>query len=541
MADDAPGGLPPRAGRGFGLRSGTRSQGLIQPGAIPRGPTRSGRARSRWVVLGNAVISVLVLAALALGVGAYVGHDRIEAPGPLAQEATVVIPRGSGTGEVADLLERAGVIDSQLLFQSAARLTRASDDLKAGEYVFKPGVPMREVIDALVEGRVVQHAVTIPEGWTGQMIADRLDADPVLAGPPVGPPAEGSLLPDTYRFERGTSREQMLARMQAEQRRVLDTVWSHRDTLLPLRSPADLVTLASVVEKETGRADERPRVAAVFLNRLRQGMRLQSDPTVIYGMVGGRGRLDRPLARADLEAQTPYNTYTRPGLPDGPIANPGRASLEAVANPSQTADLYFVADGTGGHAFAATLDEHNRNVARWRSLQAAAAPKADPNAAPGSPPGSLPGSPSGPDVAGGLPEAGGAVPADKPRAFADPVANTRLDPLLDRTYDLNSPQTVPKVGALVTTPDQTAAQPRAGMPDLTLQNDDGPAAKPAAKPAQNATLTPASVAGKATGKPTSKPTSKPTGKPDGKPARRRPKHPPATQAPPAIRPSVPAD
>ncbi len=229
---------------------------------------------------------------------------------------------------------------------------------------------MSEVVEIITSGRSIQHAITIPEGLTSEQIVERLMQNELLVGEIGSIPAEGSLLPDTYRINRGTTRESLIARMASEQRRVLNEIWSRRAKDLPLRNPRELVTLASIVEKETGRADERPRVASVFYNRLEKKMRLQSDPTIIYGIVGGKATLGRPISRADIDRPTAYNTYTIPALPPGPIANPGRAAMEATANPSRTRDLYFVADGTGGHAFAETLEQHNRNVARWRQIEA---------------------------------------------------------------------------------------------------------------------------------------------------------------------------
>jgi UPF0755 protein len=215
----------------------------------------------------------------------------------------------------------------------------------------------------------VQHQITVAEGLTSEQIVQRLlDAD-MLAGNIREIPREGSLLPESYRFPRGTPRDQVIQRMQQAQKRVIQEVWDHRAPDLPLRSPDQLVTLASIVEKETGRADERTRVAAVFVNRLKQRMRLQSDPTIIYGLVGGKGTLGRPIMRSEIEQPTPYNTYVIEGLPPGPIANPGRAALEAVANPARTKELYFVADGTGGHAFSETLDQHQKGVARLRAME----------------------------------------------------------------------------------------------------------------------------------------------------------------------------
>jgi UPF0755 protein len=211
--------------------------------------------------------------------------------------------------------------------------------------------------------------MTIPEGLTSEQIVQRLLENDILSGNIREMPREGSLLPETYKFTRGMTREQIIQRMQQTQRRLLQEVWEHRSADLPLKTPEQLVTLASIVEKETGRPDERTRVASVFVNRLKQRMRLQSDPTIIYGLVGGKGTLGRPIMRSEIDQPTPYNTYVIDGLPPGPIANPGRASLEATANPARTKELFFVADGTGGHAFAETLDQHNRNVARLRAFE----------------------------------------------------------------------------------------------------------------------------------------------------------------------------
>jgi UPF0755 protein len=220
-----------------------------------------------------------------------------------------------------------------------------------------------------VQGKVVQHQITLPEGLTSEQIVARLIDNELLSGSVKEIPPEGSLLPDSYRFSRGTSRELVLQRMRQAQRRLVAEVWERRSADLPLKTPEELVTLASIIEKETGRADERTRIAAVFVNRLKQRMRLQSDPTIIYGLVGGKGALGRPIMRSEIDQPTPYNTYVIPGLPPGPIANPGRAAIEAAATPSRTKELYFVADGTGGHAFSETNEQHSRNVARLRQLE----------------------------------------------------------------------------------------------------------------------------------------------------------------------------
>jgi UPF0755 protein len=339
----------------------------IAPERLPPPPSR--RARHPIVVIGNAILTIIVLAIIAAGAGLYLGKNKFEAAGPLDRERLVLIPRGAGIRDVAELLRRERVIDVPMVFVVGAAISGKTSDVKAGEYLFDPGVSMSDVLDTLVDGRSVQHTVTIPEGLTSQQIVERLMESDVLTGDIVNVPAEGTLLPETYKVTRGTTRQQVLNRMQSSHKRLVQETWERRAADLPIKTVNDFVTLASIVEKETGKADERTRVAAVFINRMNRRMRLQSDPTIIYGLVGGKGALGRSLTRDDVERPTPYNTYTVEGLPPGPIANPGRASLEAVANPSRTKELYFVADGTGGHVFASTYDEHLKNVSRWRQYQ----------------------------------------------------------------------------------------------------------------------------------------------------------------------------
>jgi len=341
----------------------------IEPDRVDLPARRSASARHPLIIIGNAVISAFVLVALAAGVALFVGKQRFEAAGPLPADRIVNIPRGSGMRDIADILSREGVIDQSWLFIGGVLVLKAREDLKAGEYEFKAYSSMRDVVATIVEGKVVAHQVGLPEGLTSQQIVVRLLQDDVLAGDIKEIPREGSLLPDTYNFARGITREQMIQRMQQAQQRLLREAWDHRSPDLPLKTPEQLVVLASLVEKETGKPDERSRVAAVFVNRLKQKMRLQSDPTIIYGLVGGKGTLGRPIMKSEIEQPTPYNTYVIDGLPPGPIANPGRASLEAAANPARTRELYFVADGTGGHVFAETYEQHQRNVTRLRSIE----------------------------------------------------------------------------------------------------------------------------------------------------------------------------
>ena len=292
------------------------------------------------------------------------------APGPLKTKTVYEIPKNLDRTQIAAALQDQGIIADARVFSAAAAVNAMrSGRLKPGEYEFAAGASMDEVLSMITAGRFLTYKVTIPEGWTSQMVVARLSTQKELDGEINAVPPEGSILPDTYVFRRGLTRQKLLEDMQAAQTKLLDTLWKARPPTTKLASPEELVTLASIVEKETGVAEERPKVASVFLNRLNEKMRLQSDPTTIYGIVGGKGKLDRPLTRSDLETSTPYNTYTINGLPPGPIANPGRAALEAVLNPEATKYLYFVANGTGGHAFASTLDEHNANVQKWRAQQ----------------------------------------------------------------------------------------------------------------------------------------------------------------------------
>ncbi len=341
----------------------------LEPERVPVPTRRSRGARHPVVIVGNAVFTILIVLAVVAGTTVIVGKQRFEAPGPLQSDKIVNIPRGYGLRDIADLLMREGVIDQPWTFVAGVIARKARDELKSGEYQFAKQASLRDVVDTIIEGKVVQHQLTIPEGLTSEQIVQRLLDNDTLSGNIRELPREGSLLPETYRFTRGTTREQMISRMQQAERKALEEIWEHRNPDLPLKTPEQLVTLASIVEKETGRPEERSRVAAVFINRLKQRMKLQSDPTIIYGLVGGKGSLGRPILKSEIEQPTPYNTYVIEGLPPGPIANPGRASLEAAANPARTKEIFFVADGTGGHVFAETLDQHQKNVAHLRALE----------------------------------------------------------------------------------------------------------------------------------------------------------------------------
>lgn len=289
--------------------------------------------------------------------------------GPLAKPRIVDIPMGSSTIDIATRLHEQGVVDNSIVTMLGITAVRYAFDIevKAGEYEFAAGSSLVDVLRKIKSGRTVVYKVSMPEGFTSWQVMERLNANDVLAGDIEDHPAEGELLPDTYLFNRGGTRQSIIERMRSAQKKLIEDLWPTRAEGLPFKTPQDALVLASIVEKETGKADERAHVAAVFVNRLRKGMRLQSDPTIIYGITKGQGKLDRPLSRSDIREATDFNTYQINGLPPTPIANPGRASIKAVLNPIATDDLYFVADGTGGHVFAKTLAQHNANVRKWRS------------------------------------------------------------------------------------------------------------------------------------------------------------------------------
>jgi len=396
-------------------------------------------------------LTLLVALAGASVFGLTVLEREVTTKGPLANDKVVLVPRNTGTSEIAELLKREGVIEQPFLFEVYALVNRQRGQLKAGEFLFRAGTSIDEALDTLSQGKAILHSVTIPEGLTSDQIVARLSENDVLTGDVNEPPREGTLLPDTYKFERGMTRQQMVNTMQAAHRQALNQIWQRRSPDLPVKTPQELVILASIVEKETGRADERTRVAAVFMNRLLKRMKLQSDPTIVYGLVGGKGTLGRGILKTEIETATPYNTYAIEGLPPTPIANPGRAALEAVANPSRTKDLYFVADGSGGHVFAETYDQHLKNVARWRQVEKARtaepqgsvdrvdpglsdAADAAPTAASAFTQGQMPGQPGRP---------AGSKPQARNGRSVDASEGTARDPLLNKSFDLNSPKSVP--------------------------------------------------------------------------------------------------
>jgi UPF0755 protein len=386
---------------------------------------------------------VFVLACLALGLYFFV-KVQFDKPGPLGTSVVFAVPKGEGVSVMSERLEREGVIDDRPIFMTSIlyfKYLRGTGNVKAGEYEFRKNATMREVLDTLVQGRSIEHKVTLAEGLTAQQIVEKIRANPDLHGDITEIPAEGSLLPDTYKFGRDDTRQDIIERMRAAQAKFLAKLWEERDPDIVVQTPEEALVLASIVEKETGRADERPHIASVFQNRLRKNMRLQSDPTIIYGLVGGKGMLDHPIQQDELDRDTPYNTYKINGLPPTPIACPGRAAIEAVLKPAKTKDLYFVADGTGGHVFAASLEEHNKNVVKWRKVEreirakeaeeaaakaAAAAATGEGEASATVPPAKNAAAAAAPALAPTETDSapGTSVAADMPGAFADPETFT---------------------------------------------------------------------------------------------------------------------
>ena len=399
----------------------------LQPETAPPPPPKPPSRRRPTLSTISGFLSFLVIVALgALGAVVW-GSSHLREPGPLTADKVVYIERHTDSADILNKLESEGVIDSKWLFQATLVLEGKSGKIKSGEFLFKQHASMRAVMDTLVNNKQFLHAFTIPEGLTSTQIVQRLRDNEVFSGDIRDTPKDGTLLPETYKFPRGWSRGDVIAKMQDDDRRAVEQIWARRSPDLPLRSPYELVTLASIVEKETGKADERPRVAGVFINRLQRHMRLQSDPTIVYGLVGGQGTLGHSITRAELDRRTPYNTYQIDGLPPGPIDNPGRAALEAVANPSRTQDLYFVADGTGGHAFSSSIEDHNRNVQRWRQIEHDAKDKVDVDklapAAVTPPSGKAQRSDATDPAFGGLPKTIGSASLGRMASFADPASN----------------------------------------------------------------------------------------------------------------------
>ena len=342
----------------------------FQASPAPEPPKRSRHSRNQLVIFLNFCLTAGLFVVLAAGAILYWGKSEFDRAGPLTKEASYVVPRSTGVSSIASGLESEGIITSAEVFEYGVRLSGSGSQLKAGEFAFPPGASMRQVMEKLKSGDSIMHAVTIPEGWTVHRAYERIASAAFLTGDMPGEMPEGTLKPDTYLVQRGTTRKEVVRQMRTAQDQLVQEIWEGRDEDLPIKDIGQFITLASIVERETGIAGERPHVASVFINRLNKGMRLDSDPTFLYGVYGGAGKPSgQPVTQSDKDSDTPYNTYKIRGLPPGPIANPGRAALEAVAHPMESDDLYFVADGTGGHVFSSTLREHNNNVAKYRAIE----------------------------------------------------------------------------------------------------------------------------------------------------------------------------
>ncbi len=327
-------------------------------------PRRRRHVRLFWF----AVISFLIILFI-IGTPTWLAWRGFTGPGPAPDRTIVMIDEGSGLSTISRKLAREDLVESGLLFRIGVQLAGNAAALKAGEYEIPRHASMRQIMRILVEGKSILHPITVFEGMTSWEVVEHLNLQPVLTGTVPIVPAEGTLLPETYLVTRGTSRQEVIDRMQSAQQELIARLWPERQEGLPFSTLGDALTLASIVEKETGKGDERAKVAGVFINRLERGMRLQSDPTIIYGITRGQGPLGRRILRSEIDEATPYNTYQVDGLPPTPICNPSAAAIEAVLNPEDTDYLFFVADGTGGHAFAKTNREHERNVRQWRRVQ----------------------------------------------------------------------------------------------------------------------------------------------------------------------------
>ena len=338
---------------------------MPEGGIVTRKMRQHGGAVRSFLIF-MAGLGVLVIAVLAAG--GYLAHREATRPGPSEEATIVLLEPGASVSSIADQLRFAGVIRYAELFTAVVRVKRSQGDLKAGEYEIPARASVMEIIDILVKGESILHRLTAPEGLTTAQILALIEADEILEGEISVTPGEGELLPETYSFTRGETRDGLIRRMMKDQDDLMAELWPARAMELPLSTPEEALILASIIEKETSVPEERTRVASVFVNRLKRGMRLESDPTIIYGLTGGEP-LGRGLRQSELRGETPYNTYIIRGLPPTPIANPGRASIEAALHPAETDDIFFVADGTGGHVFATNLRDHERNVANWRRIE----------------------------------------------------------------------------------------------------------------------------------------------------------------------------
>jgi UPF0755 protein len=344
----------------------------------PKGQRRRKRKSSRTIGLLSGLFTSAVVVTIAIASALMWFQYTVKSPGPLTETRPFTVERNARTREIAAKLEQAGIIDSRNMFmahyfsQSALNRLGASKrplTLKAGNYEFEAGASVDDVMAVLEGGRSVARFITFPEGMTSAAIVARLSSDERLTGTIAEVPPEGSLMPATYDIRPGMERASVIERMTREKNKLIEDLWPTRDPSIPIATPEEALILASIVQREMGPNDDPERIAAVFHNRLRKGMRLESDPTILYGLYGSEVKWGTPIYRSQIRKQTPHNTYTIKGLPPTPIANAGRAAIKAVLNPAKTEDLYFVADGRGGHFFAKTLAEHNRNVQRWREIE----------------------------------------------------------------------------------------------------------------------------------------------------------------------------
>ena len=351
--------------------------------ADPKNRRTRKRSRNGFLDILNGFLTLLVIGLVVVGGVLLYGVSQFYGNGPAQADTVFRVEAGNGLGTTAQRLEEQGLISNRYVFQLGGRALERQAMLKAGDFTIPAGASMADILKELTEGNPLRYAVVVPEGWTSWEAVQRINGDSNLVGEITALPPEGSLLPGSYDYLPGDTRQSVIDKMQAAMQAQLAEIWAARNPDLPLETPEEMLVLASIVEKETGVASERPQVAAVFVNRLREGMRLQSDPTIIYGITNGQASLGRGLRRSEIEAKTPFNTYQIDGLPPTPIANPGAEALRAVANPDSHDYLYFVAKGpvpSDGHAFAETYAEHQRNVARWREIERELAAQAEADA-----------------------------------------------------------------------------------------------------------------------------------------------------------------
>ncbi len=439
--------MPPTFPTRSGMRPRSPSEAL-EPGRAPARPRgmrdrRQSRAVPGVVRLVSGVMTLLLVLMLSAGGLVLFMNHLSQRPGPLTAAQTVVIPKGASSNDIAERLEREGVISSHWTFMlnylAQNRFGRKETVLKHGEYLFKQGVSIRDVMEILAEGKSVLYKVTVPEGLTSHQIVERLKGEENLTGEVSPIPVEGTILPETYSIEKGMSRLELIESMQAKHRQVLEAAWEKRDPSVPLKSAQEAVILASIIEKETGRADERERIAGVFTNRLLKGMPLQSDPTILYGLYGGAVQWGKPIMQTEKDTKNAHNTYQIKTLPPTPICNPGRAAIEAALHPEKTGNLFFVADGNGGHIFSDTLKDHNAAVATWRKVEKEIRAKQDQQAK--SDPQAQPAAAAADDA---IPNPPAEAPAAKSEAAAVPTPAAAAAPATAQASNIPLPVRKPK-------------------------------------------------------------------------------------------------